>query len=609
MFERSPLTINEFPVKEREGGGGGGRGRESEGGKRESKGAKREERWQGGGGERVKKEVKRKEGAKRGEREGRRGEKKRREGMERDREKIEKKGGRKGREREKRVKEGREQDTKKEREKTKEREEKEGLRKRRGGERETNERERRERRRRRERGRKGEEGEEREERKEEKEEGEGKKRREKRGGKWCWRRCFSQRNKMDESGSYSSNMGRGNGKKRRVAAKRAGLREAAAPIKEQNKKRERRERERAEEKNRERRGEEFVFGVFGEKEQVLLCFCFCFRRPEQEECFRTNSDRRKDVTVTDTESLERLEQLESDVSRSQARVGRTLYSLLSLSFSHTHSDFFMCVRSRDTKEITLKLQMHRESLRILTYMYRKTSCEGRGAGAGLGELLFIKQNPELNLSQKSVVTCLEAQEADNKTTSEVESTSNENNQRSGDGREERGEQRAGAPNYFNLDLIISVQNGVDLIVLDLKMASVSASLMLEEFPQQLPVPKAPPRGKSRSRRPREARFKTQPVTFAEIAEVEEEGANAMDEERAKRSFLQSLESLRRSTQTLYVHAAAAGGGGHAPGAAGHAPTAAAGHAPHSALLRPAPRNTDLQRPLQRRRLRSLRERL
>uniref|UniRef100_A0A3B4A2J6 Uncharacterized protein n=1 Tax=Periophthalmus magnuspinnatus TaxID=409849 RepID=A0A3B4A2J6_9GOBI len=76
-------------------------------------------------------------------------------------------------------------------------------------------------------------------------------------------------------------------------------------------------------------------------------------------------------------------------------------------------------------------------------------------------------------------------------------------------------------------------------------------LMLEEFPQQLPVPKAPPRGKSRARRPREARFKTQPVTFAEIAEVEEEGANAMDEERAKRSFLQSLENLRRSTQNLY----------------------------------------------------------
>ncbi|CAL8292201.1 unnamed protein product [Boreogadus saida] len=73
----------------------------------------------------------------------------------------------------------------------------------------------------------------------------------------------------------------------------------------------------------------------------------------------------------------------------------------------------------------------------------------------------------------------------------------------------------------------------------------------EEFPQQLPVPKGPARCKSRSRRPREARFKTQPVTFAEIAEVEEEGSSPLEEERARRSFLQSLENLRRSTQTLH----------------------------------------------------------
>lgn len=81
-------------------------------------------------------------------------------------------------------------------------------------------------------------------------------------------------------------------------------------------------------------------------------------------------------------------------------------------------------------------------------------------------------------------------------------------------------------------------------------AHLLASAM-EEFPQQLPVPKGPARGRSRPRRPREARFKTQPVTFAEIAEVEEEGASPLEEERARRSFLQSLESLRRSTQTLY----------------------------------------------------------
>lgn len=80
------------------------------------------------------------------------------------------------------------------------------------------------------------------------------------------------------------------------------------------------------------------------------------------------------------------------------------------------------------------------------------------------------------------------------------------------------------------------------------------SSAMEEFPQQLPVPKGPARGKSRPRRPREARFKTQPVTFAEIAEVEEEGVSPLEEERARRSFLQSLENLRRSTQTLHCPA-------------------------------------------------------
>lgn len=81
-------------------------------------------------------------------------------------------------------------------------------------------------------------------------------------------------------------------------------------------------------------------------------------------------------------------------------------------------------------------------------------------------------------------------------------------------------------------------------------AHILASAM-EEFPQQLPVPKCMARGPNRQRRPRDARFKTQPVTFSEIAEVEEEGASPMEEERARRSFLQSLESLRRSTQTLH----------------------------------------------------------
>lgn len=74
---------------------------------------------------------------------------------------------------------------------------------------------------------------------------------------------------------------------------------------------------------------------------------------------------------------------------------------------------------------------------------------------------------------------------------------------------------------------------------------------MEEFPQQLPVPKGVARGRSHPRRARDARFKTQPVTFAEIAEVEEEGSSPLEEERARRSFLQSLENLRRSTQTLH----------------------------------------------------------
>lgn len=74
---------------------------------------------------------------------------------------------------------------------------------------------------------------------------------------------------------------------------------------------------------------------------------------------------------------------------------------------------------------------------------------------------------------------------------------------------------------------------------------------MEEFPQQLPVPKGAVRGRSHPRRSRDARFKTQPVTFAEIAEVEEEGSSPLEEERARRSFLQSLETLRRSTQALH----------------------------------------------------------
>nr|XP_033784800.1 uncharacterized protein C11orf96 homolog [Geotrypetes seraphini] len=70
----------------------------------------------------------------------------------------------------------------------------------------------------------------------------------------------------------------------------------------------------------------------------------------------------------------------------------------------------------------------------------------------------------------------------------------------------------------------------------------------EEFPQ--PIRAKAPRGKLR--RPRHSRFQTQPITFDEIQEVEEEGVSPTEEEKAKKSFLQSLEGLRRSAQNLHL---------------------------------------------------------
>uniref|UniRef100_A0A8C5N3H6 Uncharacterized protein n=1 Tax=Leptobrachium leishanense TaxID=445787 RepID=A0A8C5N3H6_9ANUR len=48
------------------------------------------------------------------------------------------------------------------------------------------------------------------------------------------------------------------------------------------------------------------------------------------------------------------------------------------------------------------------------------------------------------------------------------------------------------------------------------------------------------------------RLKIQPLSFEEIREVEEEGLSPNEEEKARKSFLQSLESLRRGSDHLHL---------------------------------------------------------
>ncbi|XP_018112638.1 uncharacterized protein C11orf96 homolog [Xenopus laevis] len=68
------------------------------------------------------------------------------------------------------------------------------------------------------------------------------------------------------------------------------------------------------------------------------------------------------------------------------------------------------------------------------------------------------------------------------------------------------------------------------------------SLFLEEeFPPQ------PPTFRGALRWPRIGKLRAQPLSFEEIQEVEEEGVSPTEEEKARRTFLQSLESLRRNS--------------------------------------------------------------
>ncbi|KAG8550509.1 hypothetical protein GDO81_024741 [Engystomops pustulosus] len=68
----------------------------------------------------------------------------------------------------------------------------------------------------------------------------------------------------------------------------------------------------------------------------------------------------------------------------------------------------------------------------------------------------------------------------------------------------------------------------------------------EEFP-------LPSKTKGALRKRRESRLKSQILSFEEIQEVEEEGVSPTEEEKARKSFLQSLESLRRSSNHSHLH--------------------------------------------------------
>ncbi|XP_075139465.1 uncharacterized protein C11orf96 homolog [Leptodactylus fuscus] len=75
-------------------------------------------------------------------------------------------------------------------------------------------------------------------------------------------------------------------------------------------------------------------------------------------------------------------------------------------------------------------------------------------------------------------------------------------------------------------------------------AMLYCACLEEEFP-------LPSRAQGGLRKYRQSRLKSQILSFEEIQEVEEEGVSPTEEENARRTFLQSLESLRRSSNHLH----------------------------------------------------------
>ncbi|CAJ0967471.1 unnamed protein product [Ranitomeya imitator] len=77
-------------------------------------------------------------------------------------------------------------------------------------------------------------------------------------------------------------------------------------------------------------------------------------------------------------------------------------------------------------------------------------------------------------------------------------------------------------------------------------AMLCSSYLEEEFP-------LPSKTRGALRKRGESRLRSQILSFEEIQEVEEEGSSPTEEEKARRSFLRSLESLRRISNLTHLH--------------------------------------------------------